>query len=160
MKHLTTRIARSIALALAVFCAATTVFASDRNGNWWGSQSKVDKLQYVAGFFDGIMFQNNRIRLELTNMLAPMSYKQPCDQACVKLRVDQSFDNWNSIQRATEDLDKVTAGQLVDGCDKVYADYRNRSIQLFDILEIVMWNIRGVPGDLIEGRLAVLRAQN
>ena len=138
---------------------ATSTWALDRSGNWWLAQTNSDRLIYVIGFFDGMEFELDRARLELTNILQVSSYPQPCDDSCVKTRLDQAITNWGNLLRAHRDFDNVTAGQLVAGVDAMCADYRNRTIAITDILSVVVWSIKGIDQKVIDGRLTYLRTQ-
>lgn len=150
---------RSTAVLLGAMLLASTSWALDRNGNWWLTQTSSDRAIYTIGFFDGMEFELDRASMELTSPWQATLYPQPCDEACTKLRLDQAFTNWKNLLEAYGDFKGVTAGQLVAGIDAMYADYRNRTILVKDVLGVVMWSIKGVKQEMIDGRLLFLRSQ-
>lgn len=145
---------------VAAMLFAASSWALDRNGNWWLTQTNNERVTYIIGFFDGVEFELERTTMELTNPMQAMSYPKPCDESCTKLRVDQAFTNWSNLQKQYSDFDGISSGQLVAGVDAMYSDYRNRSISVVEILGVVMWSIKGVKQDLIDGRLTYLRSQH
>ena len=149
---------RAVALVAGLLFSAPS-WSLDRNGNWWLAQPNGDRLTYVIGFFDGMHFALDRAASEFINPFQGMNYPQPRDEACAKLRADQTFTNWKSLLAAHDDFKGVTAGQLVAGIDTMFADYRNRSISVKDVLGVVVWSIKGGDQKMIDGRLTYLRSQ-
>lgn len=62
---------------------------------------------------------------------------------------------------ATERLELfgVTVGQLKEGMDKLYQDYRNRGIALVDAVYIANMEVRGSRPELIDAQVRYLRMQ-
>jgi hypothetical protein len=153
------RLITGVAISVGAMLTASASWALDRNGNWWLAQSSSDRVIYIIGFFDGVEFELDQARMLLKNPYQALLYPQPCDEACIKLRLDQAFTNWKRLQEQYEEFDGVTAGQLVAGVDAMVSDYRNRGIAIKDILGVVMWSIKGVKQDVIDGRITYLRSQ-
>src|SRR4029077_17858017 len=91
-----------VILVTIAFVVATSVNAvdNDRRGNYWRALAYSDKVSYVVGLFDG---------MDMGNWLT----------------TDDAHDAFTDKFRAI--FLNITAGQLAEGIDVFYADYRNRS---------------------------------
>ena len=154
-------IRRAVKAALFAYSIviATSSWALDRNGNWWLTQSAGDRTTYIVGFFDGMEFELNRAGTELNNPWQLVLYGMSPDDARAKLGFEQAQTSWKNLLKAYGDFDGVTAGQLVAGVDAMFVDYRNRSISVKEMLEVVIWSIKGIKQEQIDGRLTYLRSQ-
>jgi hypothetical protein len=107
-----------------------------RDGNWWRNETKVAQLNYIVGFFDGMVLGRN------------FSYWDFADKV----------DMWNCVQKVADSyreheskyLKHVTNRQLVDGLDSFYADFRNRRIQIYGAVWLVLNEIAGTPKEKLE----------
>ena len=106
---------RSLAVISVLFVLCATALRADdsrRGGNWWLTQERSSKLSYALGIFDGM------------NVGSDFSiFGLPKGDSCVP-KVNASYRSYG-----TKYIKDVTAGQLTDGLDDFYKDYRNRRIQ-------------------------------
>ena len=112
-----------------LFALSFSLYAQDRrDGTWWLEQSHSYKFTYLVGFFDGM------------NLGEKFSYgKYTDDKGCVD-KVMGSFDFYKD-----KFLKDVTNGQLADGLDEFYKDYRNRKIRIHDAVWLTLNAIAGTP---------------
>jgi len=91
---------------------------------------------YVIGFFDGMDLGHNFSYWNFT--------KDKKMNACM-LMVGESYADYSSKY-----FTNVTNGQLVDGLDSFYADFRNRSIRVADAVWLVVNGIAGTPQEELD----------
>lgn len=123
----------ALTLALSVAASAQT---TSRDGNWWRSQPEARKAGYVVGLFDGILLGNNFTVWDLI----PKAKNPPPNTYDAYTQARGSFDRFTEKY-----MTKVTSGQVVDGLDSFYSDYRNRSIHIETGAWIVLQTIAGEP---------------
>ena len=114
------------ALALPLFSAQD----NRRDGNWWRARPRATKLAYLVGFFDGMELGE---RFSYWGLPQKDGKMNPATGD-----IGESYDKMYS-----QYIKNVTSGQMVDGVDKFYEDYRNRSIRIYDALWIVANMISG-----------------
>jgi hypothetical protein len=130
----------SVALMMAA-SVARNEDTRNRDGNWWRNQTRVARLSYMTGFFDGVQLGNN-----FSYFAYAKEYEASDPDALVAMqKTTESFDKYS-----TEYLNNVTNEQVADGLDKFYSDYRNRSIALKNGVWIVLNAIAGKPESEIE----------
>ena len=100
-----------------------------RDGNAWRDMSQEGKAYYVNGFFDGMNFGATATRQGLLDQKAT---------ACAEVAL-------NSFEYGAKFFHDVNAGQIRDGLDQFYEDYRNRSIAIHRAIWIVVKVIHGTP---------------
>ncbi len=133
---------RTVLLALS-FALPTLTSAADirRDGNWWRSQPNTARVYWVAGFFDG---------MDLGNRFSVWKYLKEGtkeEQACAK----QATVTYQEFSQKY--VEHVTAGQLADGLENFYSDYRNRRIELPGAVWLVLNGIAGTPKDELNRRI-------
>lgn len=122
---------RHFSLIVLVFILASSVMAEDsrRDGNWWLDQSRLMKVAYMVGFFDG---------MDLGHKFSYWKYVNS------DLLVGEKA--LNSYNEYTDKYFKnVSNLQLVDGLDTFFKDYRNRRIMVYDAVWLVVNGIAGTP---------------
>ncbi len=120
---------KTILMMTLLSLGQTLAFAQEdnvRDGNWWRDLERTDKAAFALGFYDGINLGYNyalwgNIQSECKDSLA------------------------SSYMRYMGYLKDVPAGQLVDGLDSFYDDYRNRLIELTFAVWLVSNEIAGTP---------------
>lgn len=126
---------RTTLSVVLLFLFALSAHASDptrdRDGNWWRGLTLSEKQVYIVGFFDGIPLGHKFSSWNLMH--------NPQKQNCLQDTVG-SFVNYVSKY-----LENVTSGQLTDGLDDFYSDYRNRSIPIDNAVWLVANSISGKP---------------
>jgi hypothetical protein len=86
----------------------------------------------MIGFLDGMDLGNI---FSVTKLVGDPCY----------VKANKSYDEYE-----TKYLDNVTTGQLVDGLDEFFKDYRNRKILISNGVWIVLRSISGMPQDELE----------
>jgi hypothetical protein len=104
--------------------------ATRRDGNWWVDEDRASKLNYVTGFFDG---------MDLGNRFSYWGLEDD-PKSVTAAKVIGSYSSYSKKY-----LSEVTNGQLVDGLDKLYSDYRNRRIDVMGAVWLVVNGIAGKP---------------
>ena len=110
------------------------------DGNWWNQQNRGEKQNYMIGYMDGMVHDDGRWNL------AMIVVAKKFDPVLAKYgaAVEKYMREVNK-----HDFGNVTVGQFIDGLDKVYADYRNRRIQVHEALIVVIRSLDGTPDDEI-----------
>lgn len=132
MLRLTATLPRFLVLVIAsALCLPAAAEVNQRrDGNWWRTSPALEKLAYVTGFFDGMALGSE------------LSYSGIRDKAG---RIDPALVDKvaTSYTAMSVQFKNVTNGQLADGIDKFYEDYRNRTILLSDAVWLVVNSISG-----------------
>jgi len=126
----------ALAAALLICSVVSAQDANRRDGNWWRTESRSSQLDYMVGVFDGMQLGHN---LSYWNLIGD---KQAGDALS---RVAKSYSELS--QRYFRN---VTVGQLVDGLDVFYSDFRNRTIRVHDAIWLVVNQIAGTPQEELE----------
>jgi hypothetical protein len=123
------RFSRLSALILALLLVAPAIAQAPphRDGNFWRTLSHTQKTMTVGGVFDGISIGYGLTILGMDDEKGGLSATKSFQSSFAKY------------------LANVTAGQAVDGLDKIYEDYRNRTISITDGFYIVINSIAGAP---------------
>jgi hypothetical protein len=128
---------RSVLFAIVLLLTATIArdqVSTTRDGNWWIEQDQSEKLSYMTGFFDGIELGKN---FSYWGYMDEMKAKKP-DAVSAMAKTVASFDEYSEKYLST-----VTTGQVAEGLDKLYVDYRNRSIRVSSGVWLVLNSISG-----------------
>ena len=108
-----------------------------------------EKATYITGFFDGIDYFGKVLIVPTLNAMAdPKTGKFNATRAEVAKAATVPATRY--IQ---ERLNNVTAGQLVDGLDTTYGDYRNQGISVSACISVVLDGIKGASEADIAHRL-------
>jgi len=123
------------ALTTVILIFSSLAWSADYrfDGNWWIDQKMNEKDFYLIGLFDGMDLGH---RFSCWKFL---SNKTKADQSCFA-KVRDSFKEYNQ-----EYFSNVTIGQLSDGLDSFYVDYKNRRILVWRAVWIVVNGIAGTP---------------
>ena len=113
------------------------------DGSRWLTLDENSKYAYIAGFLAG-MFQGHCF----TTWGLPGG--QENDPSYVNATKSYN-DHWNRF------VVGVTYRQFFDGLDKLYADHRNRKIEIQNGMWIVMSEISGEPGETMESMIEAWR---
>jgi hypothetical protein len=100
-----------------------------RDGNWWRDLTKVERLTYVTGFFDGMNLGNEFSYWGIVD-------KDKQDSAAGKAVA--SYGDYGDKY-----LKHVTNSQVADGLDTFFSDYRNRRIETSNAVWLVLNEISG-----------------
>lgn len=110
-----------------------------RDGFMWLDMNSSTKIGYVMGFCAG------------ANVASGL-WDSVNDEGPVKLSAKQK-----RLASRASDYTGLKFGQLVDGLDEFYRDFRNKQIQVEDAMAYVRNEIQGDTQDLLEKELTVLR---
>jgi hypothetical protein len=108
----------------------------DRDGNWWRTLEVSEKNFYMIGFFDGMQLGNRFSYWNLT-------HTKDKDAASADAR--ESFETYSDKYAKNP-----TNEQIADGLNTFYADYRNRSILIYDAVWVVLNSIAGTPQEKLD----------
>src|SRR5436190_14908412 len=100
-----------LAAALLVCSVALHSEEPRRDGNWWNHQSAGFRVLYILGFLDGMDLGN---RFSIPD--EPLGHDKD-DPAVATRRTYR--------ERTGRYLAAITVGQIADGLDAFYRDYRN-----------------------------------
>jgi hypothetical protein len=135
---------------VAAFAFSVPLLSQEQrhDGNWWIKDSKKDpdselhQLLYVNGFIEGM----DSGLASLESDIAVKHYKEKNNQ-CVAEAVE-------AYKKESKYTDNVTTGQVWDGLNDFYSDYRNRSISVSNAVDLVLRQIKGenVDGLILANR--------
>lgn len=111
------------------------------DGYWWKNKTESFKLGYVVGFTEGWIEMLDEWKIEIRWDL--MYAKNLQDTVAHQSDLE-------SLSRHYGWVYGVKFGDMVDGLDHFYSDYRNRNIKFCRALEIVCNEIKGESPERIE----------
>jgi hypothetical protein len=114
--------------------------APTRNGYWWLSLDHLERIMFIQGYIDGLSRADKMVRLDIQLQI-------------LKVR------NESNLEFVTKEFDfyAITYGQMVDGIDVFYGDFRNKRI-LFDYASLyVRDQIRGGSEKELQDRIESMR---
>jgi hypothetical protein len=122
----------------------------DKDGNYW-KEMRFEKLYFLAGFITGSCFVAEDNIDSFT-------------EGAPKLAETLRGQGWNEAVKIRNDRLKkykimdIKVGQLSQGLDKFYSDYRNQRIKIQQAVYVVAREIRGAPSEEITAITEMLRA--
>lgn len=130
---------RRIFLTALLIAASSVVSSADirHDGNWWQTQGDASKATYIGGFFDGMYLGGNFAIWKYINGTKA--------QVAATAQASEAYDDY--IKRY---FSNVTVGQIKDGLDGFYADFRNRRILIHGAIWLVSNGIAGTPEEEIK----------
>ena len=147
---------RAICLLLFAFgILGSTAYTSETDGRWWNRLSQGEKLTYVVGFFDGTGYSATLLTgATLKAMADPKTGEFSAARAEVAKATSQG-----AVQSIEENLSNLTTGQVVQGQDATYRDFRNQGISVLDCIYVVIYEIKGGSEADVTRLLEVRRKQ-
>lgn len=124
-----------LALIITILMTSSPSWSADnrRDGNWWLGQEKYVRIIYAVGFFDG---------MDLGHNFSVWKYSDDSTKTQQACCVQAAYSFYEYKQKY---FGNVTAGQLSDGLDSFYADYKNRLITVSSAVWLVANGIVGMP---------------
>src|SRR5687768_12847425 len=119
-----------LAFALCV-ASASPALAQERDGNWWNTLGAPQKSLIMVGFMEGMELGKSFSIWE--------GVKKSSAEPWVWKGTESYVNYFNKF------VAKISYGQMTEGLDVFYKDFRNRSIVLPDALWIVLNQISGTP---------------
>jgi hypothetical protein len=131
--------------ALMVLLGTQTAFAQRQapqkhDGYWWVSLNSEDKLYFVDGYTAGLGFASDQMTLKCLSV-EPAHDKEALHRCAA--------DPW----MVPFDFGKSTMGQVSDGVDDFYKDFRNKLIDVRVAIRYVRDELAGVPPDSLAQEL-------
>lgn len=144
----------------------------DLDGIDWRDSSALYKIGFVSGFIGGSNYiieafayfpeyDEEKAKIISKKFSNLVSNKQNDKQAFSvnDLRLwSQNMAKNRSISLKKYGVYSITTGQIVEGLDKLYEDFKNRRIKIQDAIYVVKKQIRGATEEEVEGILQYLRA--
>jgi hypothetical protein len=119
----------------------STSAAISFGGDDWNALTKGEKITFTTGFFAGAKYEAKVWDLSLA--LADPKFTPAL--AHYAAGIEDIANQHNS-----REMRNVTAQQIADGLDTIYADYRNRRIEVDDATTVVLRSLDGTPDPEIE----------
>lgn len=121
------------------------------NGFWWSSMTPSFKLGWVSGY---AMAMDSAFTMQLGTCIAQMPmYKKEYPNTDPKVLM-QTF----CLNNTGFDYDGIAMGQLVDGMDAFYGDYRNKQLAVDWSIQYVRDSIKGKSPQELEAEVTMWRA--
>jgi negative regulator of sigma E activity len=142
-------------LVLTSIMLTSIARAEASDGRWWDKLNQGQKLAYVAGFIDGTGYSVTLLTVATLNAMAdPKTGKFNAERAEVA-----KATSLGTVQALKDNLSNLTAGQVVQGLDATYSDYRNQGISVLDCAYVVIYAIKGGNEAEVTRLLEVRRKQ-
>lgn len=126
-------------------------------GNDWQEWDKNEKIMFTMGFLNGsyyVVEENKCENMQLLNRLTTESGKK-VSEFSQGLAENEKIRN-SILQRFS--FYKITVGQIIEGLDILYKDFKNRGINISDAIYVVKRQIEGTSPEDIEKILIYLRS--
>jgi hypothetical protein len=118
-------------------------YLEDRDGNDWLQSPKPANVFFVHGFLVGVTAMLYRAKIK--NKAIDIAAREETGLKRFKFPVEKL------------ELFNITVGQLYDGLETFYKDFRNRNIKIINAIYIVRAEIRGEDPGYIEAQTRWLR---
>ncbi len=139
---------KNLVLAFVALFVAYPAFSQDAamDGTWWQRTDKTTKVTFLVGVREGAHFMANHAAFSTCRHLLADKFAQ-CQQKA-------EADMYETFGRYSNG---VTHGQLYDGIDALYADYRNRRLSITALMPVVLRSIGGMPSAEADRWLELMR---
>jgi hypothetical protein len=141
------------------------------DGNEWRQWDSPKKYNFIAGFISatGCVISNNVNSLDdkynsaqawdlyLSYVADGQKQKKAFSHKEVKLLLNQTTE-WNNDNLYRYAIIEITNGQLVEGLNLLFDDFKNKQIKVRDAIYVVKKQIKGASPEEIEATLQYLRA--
>lgn len=145
----------TIILALTSIMLTSIARAEATDGHWWNQLNQGEKIAYVVGFIDGTSYSVTLLTVATFNAMAdPKTGKFNADRAEVA-----KATSLGTVRALKDNLGNLTVGQVVQGLDATYSDYRNQGISVLDCAYVVIYAINGGNEAEVTRLLEVRRKQ-
>jgi hypothetical protein len=151
--------------------------AENLDGNDWTTMTAIMKTTFIAGVVAG---SNSIIKTNLYNLgIRAITDKIDCDSPKAKKMFLEYMNFYNKSKKnafSRNDIDLVlcenhnylkgfgfygvTVGQLVEGVDSLYSDFKNKRIKIIEALGVVKEQINGESPEETEKLIQQLRSYN
>ncbi len=115
----------------------------EHNGYWWIDQTPRDKLTFIEGYVAGMAVAYATV--------AQDKEREYASNPVMQKELAAELENY--------DFFKLPYGQLSDGLDQLYNDYRNKMVSFPGALGYVRHSIRGRTREQLDRELILIRCQ-
>jgi hypothetical protein len=127
-------------LVLAMLAGNTCAQEQTHNGFWWVNSSEQFKLGFVSGY-----------AMAMTQLYDAGTLK------CLTEKGDEAMKACVKTQVIPFDYTKIRLGQLSEGVDEFYKNFRNKGIEITLAMVYVRDELKGKPAKELEEELAKMR---
>lgn len=134
-------------------------YISNYDGNTWIGWDDSTKNAFIVGFMSGcnIVVEENQMGIAAKMYDLAVKEKKP------KKTISEIFSHALDEKFRNEELKKyslinIAAGQMSDGLNTLYQDFKNRNIKITDAIYVVKKQIQGASAEEVEGVLLFLRS--
>jgi len=123
-----------LVLALVVGITYTVSHSSKtvKDAEWWNGMDNTSKIDYIAGFWNGVTWSDVVIKDVLSNIKKKGAINQGT--------YDDIFDKWLDYT----DIGSTTVGDIVNRIDTFYDNPLNEKLTLDETMDIIVFNIQGL----------------
>jgi len=140
---------KKIILAVLIILGSVAYSGADEvrfDGNFWRQQDRIMKEFFIAGVMGGINAGQDRVVGSAMEGVGDGKISMEC------------FNTISGMKKSQEAaLKKIEVGQLIDGIDEFYSDFKNRSVKVGWSFIVVMQQIKGTPKEEIEKFIESIR---
>jgi hypothetical protein len=114
-----------------------------QDGVWWNQLTANQKIVYVVGFFDGQAYAEKLFDgAVLIAQADPKTKLWSPERAKILVEAEDM-----ALKMLKHDFGRLTLGQMTDGLDKIYTDYRNARIVVKEAIIVVVRSVDGEMSD-------------
>ena len=137
-----------ILIALIILGSVTHVGADEIrfDGNFWNKSDGTVKEFFISGILGGIIAGQDRVMASAMEGVENGQIDMKCFAAMSSLK--------NSLEA---DMEKIEVGQIVDGMDEFFSDFKNRSIKVKWAYLVVRQQIKGTSEEEIKNFIESVR---
>lgn len=151
-------------IMLLARCGYGENILGEQNGNDWQGlgESEVDgatleKTTFIAGFMCAINYVVGRNMYEVNRYLIKLKTEKG-EKVSEYLQGSASHEKIRNSQLKRYSIYNITVGQIVEGIDILYKDFKNKGIRISDAIYVVKRQIEGTSPEDIEKILIYLRS--
>jgi hypothetical protein len=144
----------------------------EMDGIEWRGSTIAYKIGFVAGFLGGTTYiidaftyfptYDEEKNTQLSKKIADLLAKKQSDKQAISINElflwNHALTKNRSFLLKKYGIYEITTGQIVEGLDKLYEDFKNRRIKVQDAIYVIKKQIRGETEEEVEAVLQYLRA--
>lgn len=145
-----------VLVSMALTATLTPTLAADqRDGHWWRLMPALGRKFYLVGFLDGTTATYSDAKRAIQSELdrIPGCKAKSCyDRMFAFERQEEG-----SLDDSEHSYDTIDVEQLEAGIDKIYSDFRNLNIPVFEAEQVAMESLGGESDAEVQWRLEIYR---
>lgn len=138
------------------FVVTSNIICAEENkidGYFWEKFTPREKYTFIVGYVEGISFLNLEIRHQMDVLVALYDMEKTEGNKYLSKYGKETKDYYENNYQYFG----IPYRQLIDGLDKIYSDFKNKSIKINDALFLVKSMLEGTNEQEIERRMIFLR---